>query len=98
MRTRPLIVIAALLATLLFAHQALAFTMDDKSGTKPDGSARYVDPDDQPSPFLFGTPQGQAEGNDRSLAPRYNGPAAGGGSPWLQLPDWFTSTPRPPRK
>ena len=98
MRTRPLMVIAALSATLLFAHQALAFTMDDKSGTEPDGSARYVDPDDQPSPFLFGTTQGQTEGSDRTLGPQYNSPRQDGSSPWLKLPDWFSPAPRPPRK
>ena len=98
MRTRPLIIIAAISATLLFADQALAFSLDDKSGTKPDGSARYADPDDQPSPFLFGATQGQTEGNDRSVGSRYNGPAGDGSSPWMRLPNWFSSAPSQPRR
>ncbi len=41
--------VAALLAFVIVAPSAaLAFDVDTKSGTNPDGSARYTDPDDAP--------------------------------------------------
>lgn len=95
MRIRPLIVAAALSAMFLFAHQAFAFTVDEHSGTKPDGSPRYVDPDEQPSPFLFGA-QGQNRSNDfdRNFGPA---PPSNGSSQWLMFPQWLFST-EPPHK
>ena len=47
MRHLPLCV-AALLALMMGAPAALAFDVDTTSGTNPDGSARYSDPDDAP--------------------------------------------------
>jgi hypothetical protein len=44
MRLFPVVTLAAL---LLFSHRASAFSSDPASGTNVDGSARYVDPDDQ---------------------------------------------------
>jgi hypothetical protein len=46
--------VAALLALTMLAPAALAFDVDTKSGTNPDGSARYADPDDAPLPGLLG--------------------------------------------
>ncbi len=40
--------VAALLALMMLAPAALAFDVDTTSGTNPDGSARYSDPDDAP--------------------------------------------------
>jgi hypothetical protein len=55
MRQSPLLV-AALLAFALLAPPALAFSTDSESATKPDGSPRYADPDDTPTPMpLSGT-------------------------------------------
>jgi hypothetical protein len=47
MRHLP-ISVAALLALMMLAPPALAFDVDTTSGTNPDGSARYADPDDAP--------------------------------------------------
>jgi hypothetical protein len=46
MRLLPVAVVA-LAAVLLSSHHASAFSSDPASGTTADGSARYVDPDDQ---------------------------------------------------
>jgi hypothetical protein len=46
MRLLPVFAVA-LAAMLLFSHHAFAFSSDPTSGTNVDGSARYVDPDDQ---------------------------------------------------
>jgi hypothetical protein len=46
MRLLPVVVVA-LAAVPLFSHHASAFSSDPTSGTNADGSARYVDPDDQ---------------------------------------------------
>jgi hypothetical protein len=40
-------VVTAVAAVLLCTHHATAFSVDSSSGTNPDGSARYADPDDQ---------------------------------------------------
>ena len=41
-------------ALLLCSHQASAFSMDSSGGTAPDGSSRYVDPDEQIRSMLGG--------------------------------------------
>ena len=46
MRLVP-VVVAAVAVVLSFTHHASAFSSDPMSGTNADGSARYVDPDDQ---------------------------------------------------
>ena len=44
---RILPVVTAVAVMLLCTHHASAFSIDSSSGTAPDGSSRYVDPDDQ---------------------------------------------------
>jgi hypothetical protein len=46
MRLLPVVVVA-LAAMPLFSHRASAFSSDPASGMNADGTARYVDPDDQ---------------------------------------------------
>lgn len=71
----------ALLAAPLFARSAQAFTIDDKSNTNSDGSAKYLDPGAPVS--RFGSDNGQItikRGNttlqfgpaQRSIDQRYN--------------------------
>jgi hypothetical protein len=91
------LIAAAILASVVFsAHPALAFSMDEKTSTNPDGTARYADPDEaQPSTlFLFGA-QGQTRTDDSNRDPnaRFTAPASGGASQSLQLPDWFFFSP-----
>ena len=82
---------AAVLASILFSQHALAFTVDEKSGTSPDGSARYVDPDEQPIPLL--TPARPSEGSEfQNSGSQYQPPLDRNGQ-WLRLPDWFFSPP-----
>ena len=47
-------VVIAVAAVLLWTHHASAFSMDSSSGTAPDGSPRYVDPDEQTRSMLGG--------------------------------------------
>ena len=47
-------VVTAVAAVLLCTHHASAFSMDSSSGTAPDGSSRYVDPDEQIRSMLGG--------------------------------------------
>ena len=47
-------VVTAVAAVLLCTHHASAFSMDSSSGTAPDGSSRYVDPDEQIRSMLDG--------------------------------------------
>jgi hypothetical protein len=72
MRLLPVVVVA-LAAVPLFSHHASAFSSDPTSGSNADGSARYVDPDDQVR-SRFGAmggeggegPAGYDRGSDRS--------------------------------
>lgn len=47
-------VVTVVAAVLLCTHHASAFSMDSSSGTAPDGSSRYVDPDEQIRSMLGG--------------------------------------------
>jgi hypothetical protein len=47
-------VVTAVAALLLCTHHASAFSMDSSAGTAPDGSSRYVDPDEQVRSMLGG--------------------------------------------
>ena len=51
---RLLPVVTAVAAVLLCTHHASAFSTDSSSGTAPDGSSRYVDPDEQIRSMLGG--------------------------------------------
>jgi hypothetical protein len=94
MKTRTLAVVAALAGGILLSDHALAFTVDEKSGTNPDGSARYVDPDEQPLPFPFLVPSRPTDASEyQSDSSRYDPPPDRNGQ-WLRLPDWFSSPPR----
>ncbi len=51
MRDSPIlapILVAAFLSLAMLAAPALAFDIDTSTSTNPDGTARYVDPDDKP--------------------------------------------------
>jgi hypothetical protein len=47
-------VVTAVAALLLCTHHASAFSLDSSTGTVPDGSSRYVDPDEQIRSMLGG--------------------------------------------
>ncbi|HTO66478.1 MAG TPA: hypothetical protein VMM15_35090 [Bradyrhizobium sp.] len=47
-------VVTAVAALLLCTHHASAFSMDSSTGSAPDGSSRYVDPDEQVRSMLGG--------------------------------------------
>jgi hypothetical protein len=98
MGPRTAFAVAVLAGGILLSDHALAFTVDEKSGTNPDGSARYVDPDEQPLPFLRFGGGAQTDNNDsdRSSGDGYSTPASGAHQ-WPNLFDWLLSTP-PPRK
>ena len=55
-RPHKLSTLLAVLATALFvaANAAHAFSIDPQSGSNPDGSAKYVDPDDEMTNFASG--------------------------------------------
>jgi hypothetical protein len=96
MAIRGLFAAAVLAGAMFFAQHARAFTVDEKSGSNPDGSPRYVDPDDQPLPFPFlrlGAPTQRSEyqGDDSQ-----NPPSSDRSDQWLRLPDWIFSS-QPPR-
>jgi hypothetical protein len=97
MRLHPLLAAAALASLLLTVEYAFAFTVDEKSGTNPDGSARYVDPDEQPLPFLLRGSGAQTQNNDsdRNSGTGYSTPTSGPHQ-WPNFFDWLFSTP--PRK
>jgi hypothetical protein len=61
------VVVVALAVVLLLSHRASAFSSDPASGINADGSARYVDPDDQiRSRFGVGGEGGESQtGYDR---------------------------------
>lgn len=51
---RLVFVVTAMSALLLCTHYASAFSMDSSTGAGPDGSSRYVDPDEQIRAMLGG--------------------------------------------
>jgi hypothetical protein len=82
-----------LLAILLPVVQASAFTIDPTSGTNPDGSSRFVDPDEQIHSSFFG---GSAV-NEDGWADRHSAaPATVGTAQGITFPNWFFPT-SPPR-
>jgi hypothetical protein len=54
MRKLPILA-AALFALAILAPPAFAFETDSSTSTNPDGTARYVDPDDKPLGGPLGT-------------------------------------------
>jgi hypothetical protein len=58
---RVFLIIAAMGLMLASVPYASAFTIDPSSGTNPDGSSRYVDPDDQIHSMLFGGSGGESQ-------------------------------------
>jgi hypothetical protein len=91
MRQSPLLV-AALLAFALLAPPALAFSTDSESATKPDGSPRYADPDDEPMPAPLG---GAATSSSQFSFGVTGGPASPASSipqSWQEL-DWANPLP-----
>jgi hypothetical protein len=83
-----------LLTVLLPVLHASAFTTDSASGTNPDGSSRFVDPDEQIHSSFFGgsvvNEDGWADRNSvsRNTVPGTDGPAQG-----VTFPNWFFPTP-----
>lgn len=71
---RPCIVAALLAFAMLGPGSAVAFELDTGGGTKPDGSPRYVDPDDKPLPAPLG-------GVAITPGVQFGGSATGTGSP-----------------
>jgi hypothetical protein len=97
MRIRTLLAAIAVTTVLFCAHHAFAFTVNEKSGTNPDGSAHYVDPDEQLSPsVLFGWQSQGDERNDDASA-RNTAPTFDRNDQLMTLPDRFFST-QPPRR
>jgi hypothetical protein len=82
-----------LLTVLLPVLHASAFTIDSASGTNPDGSSRFVDPDEQIHSSFFGgstvNEDGWADRNSvsRNAVPGTDGPAQG-----ITFPNWFFPT------
>ncbi len=89
---RLFLVVAALAAVLSTQH-AFAFSTDPTSGTNADGSARYVDPDDQVRSAL-GSKGGETQelgydnGSDHRKLPASEVIAGQG----VLAPNWFFST------
>jgi hypothetical protein len=76
---RLAILAAGLSVAMLAAPVAHAFTYEDLNNTNSDGSAKYVDPDQQVSRFGTGNQNGVQQGNtgfhfsnERSFEQRYN--------------------------
>jgi hypothetical protein len=90
---RLLPVVTALAAVLLFMHHASAFSSDPASGANPDGSPRYVDPDDQVRSSL-GLRGGESQdlGDDRSSDRRTLSAPDVITSQGVLSPNWFFST------
>jgi hypothetical protein len=89
--------IAMLLAILLPVVQASAFTIDSASGTNPDGSSRFMDPDEQIHSSFFGGSAVNEDGwADRNSVRRDVAPATDGTTQGITFPNWFFST-SPPR-
>jgi hypothetical protein len=98
MQRHPLLA-AAILAGLLFSiRPAVAFTVDDKTGNNPDGTARFFDTDEvkpstgfevKPSSSLRFGVQGQSSNDsvDRNSPSLFNNPAFSGTPFQSQIPD-----------
>src|ERR1700738_2939325 len=82
--------VAMLLAILLPVLQSSAFTIDPASGTNPDGSSRFMDPDEQIHSSFFGGPAVNKDGwADRNSAYRNFSPGADGSNQGITFPNLF---------
>jgi hypothetical protein len=87
------VVAAALAAVVISTHHASAFSSDPASGTNADGSARYVDPDDQVRAAL-GSKGGESQdlGYDHNSDHRKLPASAVIAGQGVLAPNWFYST------
>jgi hypothetical protein len=85
---------AAMLVTVLLpVLHASAFTIDSTSGTTPDGSPRFVDPDEQVHSFSSGGATLNEDGwSDRNAVSRNASPAPDGNNQGITFPNWFLPT------
>ena len=72
MQVLAFIAAATLTAMLALSHQAFAFTVYN-SGTNPDGSARYADPDERLQANVGGQRQAKNAGPARNAVSIYSG-------------------------
>jgi hypothetical protein len=72
MRFLALVTAAMLAAVFALSHQAFAFTVYN-SGTNPDGSARYADPDQKIQANVGGQGQAKGAGPVRNAVSIYSG-------------------------
>ncbi len=91
MRFLPLTFAMIVAAALFTAPNAFAFTLDDNS-TKADGSPRYVDPDEQPLPWVSGGSSNQANEYNSDPATSTTNPAAGLNGNNYGAPVWGSPT------
>jgi len=93
MRLLYSLVAATLMTVLLPVLHASAFTSDPASGTNPDGSPRFVDPDDQIHSLFSGRSGLNEDGwADRSSTPRNALPSPGETNQGFTFPSWFFPT------
>ncbi|HEY7248409.1 MAG TPA: hypothetical protein VH678_31490 [Xanthobacteraceae bacterium] len=79
-----------LLALLIPAQQASAFTIDNASGANADGTPRFVDPDEQVHSFFFGGSTLNAEGwSDRTAVSPQAAPLMGEANQGSIFPNLF---------
>ena len=82
-----------LLTVLLPVLHASAFTIDSASGTNPDGSSRFMDPDEQIHSSFFGGSAVNEDGwADRNSAYRNFSPGADGSNQGITFPNLFSPT------
>jgi hypothetical protein len=85
--------VAMLLTILLPVLHASAFTIDSASGTNPDGSSRFMDPDEQIHSSFFGGSAVNEDGwADRNSVRRDAAPATDGATQGITFPNWFFPT------
>jgi hypothetical protein len=88
---------AMLMSVLLPVLHASAFTIDSASGSTPDGSPRFVDPDEQVHSFFSGGSALNEDGwANQSAVSRNVSPAPDGTNQGITFPNWFFPT-SPPR-
>jgi hypothetical protein len=88
---------AMLMSVLLPVLHASAFTIDSASGSTPDGSPRFVDPDEQVHSFFSGGSALNEDGwANQSAVSRNASPAPDGTNQGITFPNWFFPT-SPPR-
>ena len=85
--------VAMPLAILLPVLQASAFTMEPASGTNPDGSSRFVDPDEQIHSSFFGGSAVNEDGwADQNSPSRNFSSGADGRNQGITFPNVFFPT------